>query len=134
MRVIGVMVAARDALRSRCRRGFPPHWSQPGQPRRLFVLCPGSVVHVERNTGNYKSPVSICCRGADFVAIPRQNSSMISHERNPQRYRPLNCLKSAMQERKAFMDVGIRCCNGGEVQFNKTAMMVLPAWVNWWMT
>ena len=91
-------------------------------------------MHIKWNASNCKSFVSGYYRGSDSITIPLQNSSMISHERNPQRYLPLNCLKSATQERKAFMDVGIRCCNGGEVQFNKTAMIVLPAWVNWWMT
>jgi len=91
-------------------------------------------MYIKRNTSNCKPFVSGYYQESDLAAKPLQNSSIISHERNPQRYRPLNCLKSATQERKAFMDVGIRCCKGGEVQFNKTAMMVLPAWVNWWMT
>ena len=68
------------------------------------------------------------------LGLLRQNSSIMSAERRPQRYLPLKRRRSPTQERRPSMEGAMRGRNSALRQLRLTATSVRPACASWWMT
>jgi hypothetical protein len=123
------------------RSRLPADGSEPGRGRTTCAV--GHSRRINRDVANWIALAMVAQTrtrehsswgGVRCSYSLRQNSSMISAERRPQRYRPENLLSRPTHDRSPSIAGEMSGRKSALRQFRMTATRVRPACASWWMT
>jgi hypothetical protein len=144
----GVCCGGRVGVRRRSRRRrsrLPADGSEPGRRRTSCAVGYSrringdvanwtSVSEAMRTRTRTRTREHISWGGVRYSYSLRQNSSMISAERRPHRYRPENLLSKPTHDRSPSIAGEMSGRKSALRQFRMTATRVRPAWASWCIT